>query len=137
MNAERFVVDTNVLISAALRPSGVPRAVVDTIRHVNGVLLFCDETFDELETRFRLAKFDPYVSPDSRSVFLAQVEAVSEWVAIVGARLGCRDPEDDKLLETALLGRSDCLVSGDGDLLVMSPFQDIPILTPADALRLR
>jgi len=31
MNAERFVVDTNVLISAALSPSRVPRTVVGTI----------------------------------------------------------------------------------------------------------
>ena len=137
MIAERFVVDTNVLISAALRPSGVPRAVVDTIGHANGILLFSDETFHELETRFRLPKFDAYVGQDARSVFLAQLEAVSEWVSIVGARLGCRDPGDDKLLETALLGHADCLVSGDGDLLVMSPFHGIPILTPADALRLR
>ena len=115
----------------------MPRAVVDTIRDANGILLFSEETFDELEARFRLPKFDRYVSRDARSVFLAQLEAVSEWVAIAGARMGCRDPEDDKLLETALLGRSDCLVSGDRDLLVMSPFHDIPILTPADALRLR
>ena len=45
------------MISAALRPSGVPRAVVDTIRHANGILLFSDETFRELQTRFRLPKF--------------------------------------------------------------------------------
>lgn len=137
MTGERFVVDTNVLISAALKPSGAPRAVVDEIRRANGVLLFSDETFSELEGRFRLPKFDAYVGRDARSVFLAQLEAVSEWVAIVGAKLGCRDPGDDKVLETALLGHADCLVSGDRDLLVMSPFQGIPILTPADALRRR
>ena len=135
MTGERFVIDTNVLISAALNPSGVPRAVVDTIRDANGILLFSDETFGELEARFRLPKFDRYVGRDARTVFLAQLEAVSEWVSIVGARLGCRDPADDKLLETALLGHADRLVSGDRDLLVMSPFHGIPILTPADALR--
>ena len=51
--------------------------------------------------------------------------------------MGCRDPGDDMLLETALLGRADCVITGDQDLLVMSPFQGIPILTPAEALRLR
>ncbi|MYF08683.1 MAG: putative toxin-antitoxin system toxin component, PIN family [Rhodospirillaceae bacterium] len=59
---------------------------------------------------------------------------VSERVAIVGAKLGCRDPDDDKLLETALMGNADCLVTGDGDLLAMSPFHDIPVLTPAEFL---
>lgn len=47
---------------------------------------------------------------------------------------GCRDPDDDKLLETAPLGNADCLVTGDGDLLAMSPFHGIPVLTPAEVL---
>lgn len=134
MTAERLVLDTNVLISAALKPSGPPRAVMDALRAADGVLLFSDETFDELRTRFLRSKFDRYASRERRALFLAQLEPVSEWVSIVGARLGCRDPEDDKLLETALLGRADRLVTGDRDLLVMSPFQGIPIVTPADAL---
>ena len=67
-------------------------------------------------------------------VYLAQLEAVSEWVSIAGAKLGCRDPDDDKLLETALMGEADCLVTGDRDLLAMSPFDGIPIMTPSDFL---
>ena len=94
------------------------------------MLLFSDETFDELRTRLLLPKFDRHVSPDGRAVYLAQLEAVSEWAPIAGAKLGCRDPDDDKVLETALMGAADCLVTGDRDLLEMSPFQNIPILPP-------
>ena len=68
---------------------------------------------------------------------MAQLEAVSEWVSITGAKLGCRDSDDDKLLETALMGEADCLVTGDRDLLEMSPFNDTLILTPAGFLDLR
>ena len=134
MKAERVVLDTNVLISAALQPNGSPRAAVDALRAVRGVLLFSDETFDELQTRLHRAKFDKYVSQNSRSIFLAQLETVSEWVSIVGAKLGCRDPDDDKLLETALMGEADCIVTGDQDLQVMSPFLHIPILSPKEFL---
>ena len=137
MTVERFVLDTNVLISAALTPAGRPRMLVDAIRDAHGVLLFSEETFGKLRTRFHRSRFDRYVSRDARWLFLAQLEAVSEWVSIVGAKLGCRDPGDDMLLETALLGRADGLITGDQDLLVMSPFQGIPILTPTEALRLR
>ena len=137
MKAERVVLDTNVLISAALRPDGPPRAVVDAVREGRGVLLFSDETFDELRTRLLLPKFDRYVGRDGRAVYLAQLEAVSEWVPIAGAKLGCRDPDDDKLLETALMGAVDCLVTGDRDLLEMSPFQNIPILTPTGFMDIR
>ena len=134
MKAERVVLDTNVLISAALRPDGPPRTVVDAVRSANGVLLFSDETFEELRSRFHRPKFDRYVGREVRAVYLAQLEAVSGMVSIAGAKLGCRDPDDDKLLETALMGESDCLVTGDRDLLEMSPFNDIPILTPAGFL---
>ena len=112
MKAERVVLDTNVLISAALRRDGRPRAVVDAVREERGVLLFSDETFDELRTRLLLPKFDRYVSPDGRAVYLAQLEAVSEWVPIAGAKLGCRDPDDDKVLETAPDGRGGLLGHG-------------------------
>ena len=134
MRVERLVLDTNVLISAVLRLNSPPRAVVDRIQEANGVLLFSDETFDELRTRLQYSKFDKYVGRDGRRLYLAQLEAVSQWVSIVGARLGCRDAEDDKLLETALMGEADCIVTGDQDLQLMSPFQDIPILSPRDFL---
>ena len=134
MRAERVVLDTNVLISAVLQPKGPPRAAVDVVRTAGGVLLFSEETFDELRTRFERPKFDKYVSREGRALFLVQLDAVSEWVSITGAKMGCRDPDDDKLLETAMMGEADCLITGDRDLLVMSPFHDIPIVTPADFL---
>ena len=134
MTTERVVLDTNVVISAALQPHGPPRAVVDAMRATDAVLLFSDETFAELQTRLLHSKFDRYVSRTDRLVLLAQLEAVAEWVSIVGARMGCRDQGDDKLLETALMGEAGCLVTGDRDLLVMSPFQGIPIVSPAEYL---
>lgn len=53
-------------------------------------------------------------------------EIISKWVSITGASLGCRDRDDDKFLETALVGNADYLVTGDKDLPVMSPFCNIP-----------
>ena len=136
MKADRVVLDTNILISAALRRQGLPRAVLDAVRAVNGVLLFSSETFDELRSRLHRPKFDRYVSREGRSIYLAQLVVVSEWVSITGAKLGCRDPDDDKLLETALVGEADCLITGDRDLLAVYPFHDIPILTPAGFLEI-
>ena len=134
MKVDRAVVDTNVLISAALRAEGKPRRVLDVIHRCNGVLLFSDETCHELSSRLRRPKFDRYVSQSIRAVYLAQLMAVSEWVSITNAKLGCRDPDDDKFLETALIGDADCIITGDGDLLEMSPFHGVSILSPSDFL---
>ncbi len=101
---------------------------MEAIRTASGSLLFSDETYEELRTRIQRPKFDRYVSREARAVYVAQLEAVAEWVSIVGATLGCRDPEDDKLLETALVGNASCIVTGDEDFLSMSPFHDIPLM---------
>ena len=106
------------------------------MRHENGELLFSDETFNELQTRIWRPKFDSYVDRESRAIYLAQLTTVSAWVSIAGAKMGCRDPDDDMFLETALMGDADCLVTGDGDLLEMTPHQGVPILTPATFLEL-
>ena len=134
MRAERVVFDTNVLISAALQPEGQSRAGINAVALAGGVILFSQATFMELRTRLNRPRFDRYVSREMRNVYICQLEAVSEWVAITGAKLGCRDPDDDKMLETALAGRADCLATGDKDLLVMSPFSGIPILSPRQFL---
>jgi uncharacterized protein len=47
----------------------------------------------------------------------------------------CRDPDDDHVLALVLTAQVDLIVSGDQDLLDLNPFQNIPILAPAEALR--
>ena len=67
-------------------------------------------------------------------MYLARVRAVAEWVGIAGTTLGCRDPDDDKVLEVALMGVADCIVTGGQDLLELASFRGILILTPANVL---
>ena len=47
----------------------------------------------------------------------------------------CRDPKDNKDLELAVAGPAEVLVTGDEDLLVLHPFEGIPVVTSADLLR--
>lgn len=42
------------------------------------------------------------------------------------------DPDDNKILECAIAGNVDCIVSNDKHLLKLKKFRDIPILTPDD-----
>ncbi len=134
MKAERFVVDTNVLISSVLNSAGTPAKLFDALQHSAAILLFSKQTQAELHLRLLLNKFDKYVSIELRQLFLAQLDAVSEYVFITGAPMGCRDADDDKFLETATLGNAACLITGDNDLLVMHPFQGLSILTPSQAM---
>jgi putative PIN family toxin of toxin-antitoxin system len=134
MKAERFVVDSNVLISAALRGNSPPARLIAAMKNAAAILVFSGETQAEFASRLMKSKFDRYVSTALREKFLAQVDAVSEYVFIANRPMGCRDRSDDKFLETAVCGRVDCLVSGNTDLLRLHPFQGIPILQPAQCL---
>lgn len=42
----------------------------------------------------------------------------------------CRDPSDDRMLELAVAGGAAAIIAGDQDLLTLSPFRGIPILSP-------
>ena len=99
------------------------------------MLIFSDETFAELLARLARPKFDRYVNQVIRRQFLSDLAAVAEWVTITGAVRACRDPDDDKVLETAISGEADCIVTGDRDLLALDPFEGVMIFTPRDLLR--
>ncbi len=49
----------------------------------------------------------------------------------------CRDPDDDPVLALARSSGADCLVSGDDDLLILTSFEDIPIISPRKFLTFR
>ena len=134
MIVERVVLDTNVLISAVLSPSGAPANLLARLVRVRSVLVFSEPTMNELATRMLKSKFDRYVDRSLRVKFLAELDAVAEIVGITGAPMGCRDREDDMILETALNAEAPLIVSGDADLLSMNPWRDIRIVSPAEAI---
>jgi len=97
--------------------------------------VFSAPTMAELATRLLRTKFDRFVDRDTRIRFLAEIDAVAEFVGISGAPMGCRDRSDDMFLETALTADCQLIISGDQDLLTLDPWRDIRILSPAEALR--
>lgn len=130
----RFVFDTSVIVSALIFPDSVPGksffAAVD-----QGTLLLSESLVEELTNVLNRKKFDRYVTPEERERFLALLIRDAELVEIAGLLHVCRDPKDDHILELAVSGRADFIVTGDQDLLVMHPFQQIHILTPTALLQ--
>ena len=120
MRADRVVCDTNVLISAAIVPAGKARRVLDRVIR-DGTLLISDAMLHELETRLARKKFDKYVADADREDFTQLVAAAAERIVIVGRSFGVRDPDDDKVMETAVAGQAAFLVTGDKDLLALRP----------------
>lgn len=132
----RVVVDTNVILSAALAPNGVPAQFLDHLLQA-GRLVFSSATFAELEARIWLPKFDRYLPIERRRRLLHDANASALWVDIpdgLASRRHSRDAKDDMFIHAALAASSARLVSGDEDLLCLHPLEGLHILSPRDAL---
>lgn len=130
---DRFVFDTNAILSAVLVPKSKPRQAFDKAKRA-GILLVSDEVIEELNDVLRRDEFEKYVTEALRIEFLAALLRDAELVQITENVKVCRDPRDDKFLSLAISGNASCIVSGDKDLLVLNPFHGIPILPPAQFL---
>jgi uncharacterized protein len=129
MNKNRIVIDTNVFISALLIKKSVPFQVF-SIAFEQGIILYSDATFTELQQVIFRRKFDRYLTSEERSIFLVKFANELEYIEIKEEIQVCRDAKDDKFLELAVNGNADLVVTGDVDLLVLNPFREIEIITP-------
>ncbi len=126
------VVDSNVWISALVF-GGEPRRVFEALLQRGDYLVVSAELLSEIR-RIINRKF-PDVSDDFEALLV-----VFQYL-IVTVTLGsltitvCRDPDDNKILETAVLGRATMLISGDNDLLVLHPYDSIQIVRPGAWLK--
>ncbi|CAD0227402.1 putative toxin-antitoxin system toxin component, PIN family [Planktothrix agardhii] len=125
----RFVVDTNVLISALLFKNSIPFRAIE-LAEKQGIILYSEATLNELEQVLNRKKFNKYLSLEDRQVFLLKFISTSELVSITEKIAVCRDEKDNKFLELAVSSNANIIVTGDLDLLVLNPFQAIEIVTP-------
>lgn len=127
---ERIVLDNNALVSRLLLPASVPalavRKAVD-----EGQVLVSEASLAELADVLSRSKFDPYVTVEDRQEFFRLLGRIAEVVPISYAVHACRDPRDNKILEVAVNGSADLIVTGDKDLLTLGEFHGIGIVSPA------
>jgi uncharacterized protein len=125
----RIVLDTNVLVSAALKQQSMPGMAVLAVERHGGLLksLATEQQLFEVVAR---PYFASLIDPDTRD-WLKKLMAAAELVTITARVAVCRDPTGDKFLELAVNGHADLNVSGDGNLLALNPFRQIAIVTPA------
>lgn len=131
----RIVVDSNVLISRLLFKNSTPgKAVAQVLESFQ--LLVSDALLDELRSVLLRTKFDPYASIEEREQFLAALEIESIIIPITCTIDSCRDPKDNMILELAISGKADLIITGDQDLLSLGTFRSIAIVTPAQYLHI-
>jgi putative PIN family toxin of toxin-antitoxin system len=112
------LLDTNVWVSAFLKPNGPPGQVItawaDDEFSVVTSLLQLSEITDVLG-RPRLIRRFRYSQRDAE-VFVRLIAARATVVQTSGELQICRDPDDDRIVEAAIGGQAQYLVTRDDDL---------------------
>lgn len=131
----RFVLDTNLIVSAVLLKHSVARQAFDKAVQ-DGQILLSVAVIDELNDVLRREKFNKYLTERERLRFLSLLVHEGDLIQVSQTISACRDPKDDKFLELAVNGQADAIISGDQDLLVLNPFQKIIIVDPRHFLQM-
>jgi hypothetical protein len=133
----RVVLDANVIISALIRPDSAPGRILRAVVEGEAVrMVASDPLLEELRSAIEYPRLQRYLkmSKQDKKELSILLEQIADPVNIGDYRTSgiCRDPKDEPYLHTALAGRADYIVSGDGDLLNLKAIEHIPIILPAD-----
>jgi putative PIN family toxin of toxin-antitoxin system len=127
----RLVLDTNILVSFAIRLNAAFEKVFDYVA-AHGAPLVSEETLLELFTVLSRDKFRRYLPIDQSLDYVDWYAGISDLIAVTEKIVACRDPKDDKFLALAIAGKADCILAEDNDLLDMVTFRGIPIYRPSE-----
>ncbi|MBL1209256.1 putative toxin-antitoxin system toxin component, PIN family [Geminocystis sp. GBBB08] len=127
----RLVLDTNILISSILAPNSIPSQVLNWGEN-EGNILYSTDTLSELLSVLSRDKFAKYIEPKEINGLRERIKINWYYVSIIQRVTLCRDEKDNKFIDLALNGSASHIITGDNDLLVLHPIQDISILNPRD-----
>lgn len=131
----RWILDTNVVLSALIRPGGVTGRLRLAWQSRRFVPLISQPTAAELIRVLAYPKFK--LAPEEQHDLLADYLPWTEIFRVPDVppkTPACRDPHDVPFMQLALAAKTDALVTGDGDLLVLAPLRSLNIITSAQAI---
>ena len=122
----RVILDANVVIAAAAS-RGLCEAILELcLEHHH--LVLCEGILDEIGKKLRIKiKVSPPVVAEYLRVLRSNAEMLEPEQVHKAA---CRDPDDLKILGLVGPGKSDAIVTGDKDLLVVREYKGARIMTP-------
>jgi putative PIN family toxin of toxin-antitoxin system len=129
----RAVLDTNVLVSSLVAEHGPPRRILDAWLEGRYVLVTSLHLVEELIHVLSYPRIAERLRLDEDELaailagLLSKAEVTPGHLHLPGVT---RDPKDDMVVACAKEGEADYIVSGDQDLLVLSEYEGIQVITP-------
>ena len=136
------VLDSNVIVSSLLNSHSAPSRIIDLWRNYRYDLLLSSyivaEVKHTLNDKQLTSKY--HISPIKQSRLLSQLVHSGKMIELDHApNITVRDPKDTAIIQIALAGKANYLVTGDQDLLILAKQRNITplkIVTPIAFLHL-
>lgn len=130
----RAVIDTNIFIRFLLKSSGAEK-LFEAIVQEKFLLITCEELLQEVLAVIKYPRLRQVISLGEAKELENFLRLNSVFVVISPTVFVCRDKKDNMLLDCAVIGQADFLVTEDEDLLVLKKYQNIKILTLKEFLK--
>ena len=128
-----IVIDSNVWISALIF-GGNPEKILKLFIDNKAEVVMSEEIITELR-RIIINKFPLFVN--SLNLLEASLRKDTVFVQLGSITIDAsRDVDDNRIIETAYIGKAQYIISGDKDLLVLKKYEDIKILNPSEFLKI-
>ena len=127
------VLDTNVLVSSLLAPSGQAARLVRIL--LEGVVdaALDDRILDEYHEVLSRREFS--FDPATVSAMLSDLTATAEWVVPLASGIELPDPDDLPFLEVALATGAAGLVTGNKRHFPARLCRPVPVLSPTEFIQ--
>ena len=126
----KVVIDTNIWISYLL--GSLLQDLDEKILSKDIKVVVSEYMLKELTEVSNRPKFKNIFSAHRMKELFSLLDSYAIVVSPTQKVNACRDKKDNFLLEVALEGEADYLITGDEDLLVLNPFHGIKIIRPKD-----
>lgn len=133
MSKIKIVVDTNIFISAFLG-SKKAKFLLKEILNDEYTLIISAAQLAEIKEVFLRPKFKKYISAGEVEELINLLSLKVITPAIYDNINDCRDKKDNMILEEAVYGNAQYIITGDEDLLVLNPYRWIKIVNLTEFL---
>lgn len=134
MENKRIILDTNLWISFLITKNYTE--IDDLIKTKKVVLIFSTELIEEFIDVVKRPKFRKYFAKKDVEQLLNMFDQFADLIPVTSKLQLCRDEKDDFLLNLAVDGKADYLVTGDKDLLMLDKIRNTAILTYPELLEI-
>lgn len=122
----KIVIDTNIWISFAIGKT--LHGMEEFLSEKKISIISSTEQLKEISNVLKRKKLLKYLNSNATKRLLLLFKETVAMISVVEKTYDCRDKKDNFILDIAVNGKAEFIITGDEDLLCMNPYKGINII---------